>query len=153
MYTIITFKVKMTLFSGIYTCRLVVQYSSHPSLQSDSCSHKDFKKSLRNLTISYRVHEKCMSSRMHGKIFTTHEGYSSIETHAGATITNKHVMPHVVCTSRYLDQEKHTGAYICIYTLVPMYITILFAHSYKSTITPLRFNLPNAVSEDVTPQT
>ena len=79
---------------------------------------------------SYRVHEKCTSSRIHGKIFTKRQGYSSIETHATAVFVNKCVMPYVVHTSRYLNQEN-----------IQVPITILFAHSYKSTITPLRFNL------------
>ena len=55
-----------------------IWYRSRPSLQSHSCSCKGLKKSLRNLVISYWVPEKCTSSRMHSKIFTTHQGYLSI---------------------------------------------------------------------------
>ena len=56
-----------------------------------------------------------MSSRMRVKIFTTHQGYLSIETGATEVFESKHVMPRVVCTSRYLDSEKHISAYACIY--------------------------------------
>ena len=62
------------------------------------------------------VHEKCTSSRMHVKIFTTCQGYSSIETRALAVFASNCIAPRVVQMSRYLDREKHIGAYVCIYT-------------------------------------
>ena len=88
---------------------------------------------------------------MHIKIFTARQGYSSIETRATVVFVSKRIVPHVVRTSRYLNQENIQAPTVCIY--VGACITILFVHSYKSTITLLRFNLPNAVSEDVVPQT
>ena len=54
---------------------------------------------------------------MHVKIFTTRQGYLSIETCATAVFTSECVVPRVVRMSRYLNQEKHTGAYsIILYT-------------------------------------
>ena len=102
-----------------------IQYSSHASLQSHSCSHKSLKKSLRNLAISYWVHEKRMSSRMHVKIFTTRQGYLSIETCATAVFVSELVMPCVVRTSRCLNQEKHSYKRlqcVCTYIYVGVYM-------------------------------
>ena len=64
-------------------------------------------KYLRNLAIFYRVHEKCTSSRMHSKIFTTRQWYSSIETLATEVFVSKCVVPPVVCMSGYLDQKTY----------------------------------------------
>ena len=74
------------------------------------------KGSLRNLMISYQVHKKCMSSRIHIMIFTTCQRYLNIETRATAVFASKYVVPRVVCKSRYLNQEKHIGAYVWLYT-------------------------------------
>ena len=43
---------------------------------------------------------------MHIKIFTARQGYLSIETRATAVFASERVIPRVVRTSRYLNQEN-----------------------------------------------